>query len=106
MQKLQIIKDEIQNLVSYLLNETTLEQKKVIFSFYPFIFIDGQLFYLIKKDLELKYFYNIQTDTLYSTTFQEITDHDLKNKALKHIYKELVTITNQLESFLNKESSK
>lgn len=100
------IKEEIQNLVNYLLNDTTFEQKRIIFSFYPFVYIKGKLFYIVKKDLEVEYFYNIQTDTLYTATFKEVFNSQIKEKVLNYIYNEILTITNQIEDYVNYSSSK
>lgn len=99
------IKEEIQNLVNYLLNDTTFEQKKIIFSFYPFVYIKGKLFYIVKKNLEVEYFYDIQTDTLYTVTFKEVFNPQIKEKVLNYIYNEILTITNQIENYVNYSSS-
>lgn len=94
------IKEELQNLVNYLLNDTTFEQKKIIFSFYPFVYIKGKLFYVVKKDLEVKYFYDTQTDTLYTATFKKVSDPQVKEEVLNYVYKEILTITSQIEDCL------
>lgn len=99
------IKEEIQNLVNYLLNDTTFEQKKIIFSFYPFVYIKGKLFYIVKKNLEVEYFYDIQTGTLYTVTFKEVFNPQIKEKVLNYIYNEILTITNQIENYVNYSSS-